>query len=50
MPNWFDNWLALGLFVIVYTLAIVLWVISKENLGKVIDAYVRLMKKLKFVK
>ncbi len=50
MPDWFDNWIALGLFIIVYTLAIGLWVISKENLSKVIDAYVRFIEKLKFIK
>lgn len=50
MPDWFLKWLEIGLFILTYTLAIVLWVISKENLSKVIDAYARFMKKLRFVK
>jgi hypothetical protein len=50
MPDWFLKWVEIGLFIIVYTLAIGLWVISKENLSKVIDAYVRFIEKLKFIK
>jgi hypothetical protein len=50
MPDWFLKWLEIGLFILTYTLAIVLWVISRENLNKVREAYVRLIKKLKFVK